>query len=90
MPVSAALLKSIVDQNIESLLIVPGKPWQNGTTGSFNGKFRDEFSALAWFRNRIEAEAVIWDWRQRYNAVRPPSSLKNETPEAFGRKQSET
>jgi putative transposase len=23
-------------------LIDPGKPWQNGTAESFNGKFRDE------------------------------------------------
>jgi transposase InsO family protein len=38
--VSRALLKWIVDQGIETALIDPGKPWQNGTPESFNGKFR--------------------------------------------------
>ena len=86
--VSVALLKWVVDQRIESVLIDPGKPWQNGTTESFNGKFRDECLAMEWFRNRIEAKVVIEDWRQHYNTVRPHSSLQYETPEAFGKKQS--
>ena len=67
--VSVALLKWIVEQGIESALIDPGKPWQNGTTESFNGKFRDECLAMEWFRNRIEAKVVIEDWRQHYNTV---------------------
>lgn len=86
--VSVALLKWVVEQNIELVLIDPGKPWQNGTTESFNGKFRDECLAMEWFRNRIEAKVVIEDWRQHYNTVRPHSSLQYDTPEAFGRKQS--
>ena len=65
--------------------IDPGKPWQNGTTESFNGKFRDECLAMEWFRNRIEAKVVIEDWRQHYNTVRPHSSLNYATPEAFSR-----
>ena len=86
--VSLASLKWVVDQRIESVLIDPGKPWQNGTTESFNGKFRDECLAMEWFRNRLEAKVVIEDWRVHYNTVRPHSSLKYETPEAFSRKQS--
>jgi len=85
--VSAALLKWVVDRQIESVLTEPGKPWQNGTTESFNGKFRDECLAMEWFGNRIEAKVVIEDWLEHYNTVRPYSSLKYETPEAFGRKQ---
>jgi putative transposase len=86
--VSVALLKWIVEQKIESVLIDPGKPWQNGTTESFNGKFRDECLAAEWFRNRLEARVVIEDWRQHYNTVRPHSSLNYETPEAFSKKES--
>ena len=82
-----ALLKWVVEQRIESVLIDPGKPWQNGTTESFIGKFRDEYLAMEWLGNRIEAEVVIGDWRQHYNTVRPHSNLKYEIPEAFGRKQ---
>lgn len=84
--VSVALLKWVTEQGIECALIDPGKPWQNGTTESFNGKFRDECLAMEWFRNRLEAKVVIEDWRQHYNTVRPHSSLNYETPEAFSRK----
>ena len=40
--VSKALLSWTVAQRICTALIEPGKPWQNGVAGSFNGKFRDE------------------------------------------------
>ena len=43
--------------------IDPGKPWQNATNGLFNGKFRDEFLSLQWFRNRMDAKAGIEQWR---------------------------
>lgn len=78
--VSAALLKWTVEQGIETALIDPGKPWQNGTSESFNGKLRDECLSLEWFRNRIEARIVIEDWRRHYNEVRPHSSLGYVTP----------
>ena len=81
--VSHALLKWATGQNLDMALIDPGKPWQNGTTESFNGKFRDECLSMEWFRNRIEAKAVIEQWRQHYNQVRPHSSLGNQTPAAF-------
>ena len=35
---------------IDTAVIDPGKPWQNGATESFNGKFRDECLSLEWFR----------------------------------------
>lgn len=81
--VSTALLKWIMDEKIESVLIEPGKPWQNGTNESFNGKFRDECLAMEWFRNRLEAKVVIEDWREHYNEVRPHSSLGYQTPKEF-------
>lgn len=84
--VSTALLSWFVDQGIETALIDPGKPWQNGTNESFNGKFRDEWLVMEWFRNRIEAKVVSEDWRRYYNQVRPHSSLDDETPEAFSKK----
>ena len=81
--VSRALLKWIGDQGIEIALIDPGKPWQNGTTESFNGKFRDECLSLEWFRSRAEAKIVIEAWRKHYNEVRPHSSLGYLTPAEF-------
>ena len=81
--VSTALLRWAVEQQIETVFIDPGKPWQNGTNESFNGKFRDECLAMEWFRNRIEAKIVIEDWRTHYNEVRPHSSLQYATPMEF-------
>jgi len=81
--VSRALLKWIVAQGIGTALIDPGKPWQNGATESFNGKFRDECLSLEWFRSRAEAKVVIETWRKHFNAVRPHSSLGYLTPAAF-------
>ena len=81
--VSQALLKWMQEENIETALIDPGKPWQNGTDESFNGKLRDECLSLEWFRSRPEAKVVIENWRRHYNAVRPHSSLQYLTPHAF-------
>jgi putative transposase len=39
---SRAILRWLAHEKIETALIDPGKPWQNGTNESFNGKFRDE------------------------------------------------
>jgi putative transposase len=33
-------------KGLRNLLIEPGRPWQNGTNESFNGKFRDECLAI--------------------------------------------
>ena len=81
--VSKAILTWALRSGLDSALIEPGKPWQNGTNESFNGKFRDECLAMEWFRTRAEAKAVIETWRQHYNEVRPHSSLQNLTPAAF-------
>jgi putative transposase len=45
---------------------------QNGTTESFNGKFRDECPSLEWFRSRAEAKVLIETWRRQFNEVRRP------------------
>ncbi len=81
--VSKAILEWIVESNIEVALIDPGKPWQNGTDESFNGKFRDECLSVEWFRSRREAKVIIETWRQHYNLVRPHSSLDYRTPVEF-------
>lgn len=83
--VSTKLLTWAVDEQLQTVLIEPGKPWQNGTNESFNGKFRDEYLSMEWFRNRLEARTVIEDWRRQYNEVRPHSSLSYLTPSQFVR-----
>lgn len=81
--VSIALLKWAAEKGLRNLLIEPGKPWQNGTNESFNGKFRDECLAMNWFYSRAHAKVIIETWRKHYNAVRPHSSLEYQTPLEF-------
>lgn len=81
--VSTQLLQWAVDENLETVLIEPGKPWQRGTNESFNGKFRDECLSMQWFRNRLEARVIIEAWRRHNNDIRPHSSLNYLTPRQF-------
>ena len=81
--VSRALLRWMTKEGIETAFIDPGKPWQNGTNESFNGRFRDGCLSMEWFRSRTEAKAVIETWRKHYNEVRPHSSLGGMTPTEF-------
>jgi putative transposase len=81
--VSRAILKWLTRENIDTALIDPGKPWQNGMNESFNGKFRDECLSMQWFKNRIDAKIMIEDFRRGYNEIRPHSSLGQLTPVEF-------
>ncbi len=81
--IATAILRWLGTADIETAYIDPGKPWQNGTDESFNGKFRDECLMLEWFRNRLEAKVGIEGWRRHYNEVRPHMSLGYQTPAEF-------
>ena len=81
--VALALLRWVQTIGIDPAFIDPGKPWQNGTDESFNGKFRDECLNLEWFRNRLEAKVGIERWRRHYNEARPHMSLGDLTPAEF-------
>ena len=81
--VSRAILQWLTHNGINTALIDPGKPWQNGLDESFNGKFRDECLNMEWFRSRAEARVIIETWRQQYNHVRPHSSLNYMTPNEY-------
>ena len=81
--VSQAILEWISSAGIATVLNDPGRPWQNGTDESVNGKFRDECLLIEWFRSRREAAVIIETWRNRYDEVRPHSSLQYLTPVEF-------
>ena len=78
--VSTVLLEWASTNGMTNMLIEPGKPWQNGTNESFNGKFRDECLAMNWFHSRKHAKVLIEQWREHYNTIRPHSSLDYQTP----------
>jgi len=51
--VSHAVLRWLTKEaRIDTAFIDPGKPWQNGSNESFNGKLRDERLSMQWFKNR--------------------------------------
>lgn len=81
--VSTSLIEWATRRGLRNLWIDPGKPWQNGTNESFNGKFRDECLAISWFYSRAHAKVLIETWRKHYNGVRPHSSLDYQTPLEF-------
>jgi putative transposase len=88
--VSRAILRWLIAQSIDTAHIDPGKPWQNGSNESFNGKFRDECLGMQWFKNRLDAKILIEQFRREYNEVRPHSSLANLTPVEFKQRLSTT
>ncbi len=73
----------LATNQIGTLYIKPGSPWQNAFGESFNGRLRDECLNVEWFTNLREAKVVIESWRQHYNEERPHSSLKYRTPVEF-------
>jgi len=68
---------------IKTLYIDPGSPWQNGYIESFHSRFRDECLNREWLLNLPEARVVIGDWRLYYNTERPHSQLGDLSPEDF-------
>ena len=76
-------------QNLESLHIAPGSPWQNGYVESFNNKFRDELLNRELFYTLKEAKHLIEQYRLEYNTVRPHSSLDYLTPAEFTQRYNE-
>lgn len=81
--VSTAVLRWLTKASIGTAHIDPGKPWQNGSNESFNGKFRDECLSMQWFKNRVDAKILIENFRREYNEIRPHSNLGQLTPIQF-------
>ncbi len=80
---SLAILKWSQEEAIGWHYIQPGKPMQNGTVESFNGKVRDEFLNQHIFTSLKEAKELASRWREDYNETRPHSSLGGLSPNEF-------
>ncbi len=73
-------------QQVQTLYIEPGSPWQNGKSESMHGKLRDECLEGELFNHRLEACVVIENYRLAFNSQRPHSSLGYLTPDEFAQK----
>jgi putative transposase len=71
------------EHGVKLFFIDPGKPMQNASIESFNGRFREECLDPSWFTSLAEARRVIEAWRVDYNQHRPHTSLRMATPAAF-------
>jgi putative transposase len=82
--ISVAMDRWAFQHGVRLDFIQPGKPTQNAHVESFNGHFRDECLAQSHFPTLARARVEIELWRADYNCERPHSSLRYETPKAFG------
>jgi putative transposase len=69
--------------DVSSVFIDPGSPWQNAWIESFNGRLRDELLNAWRFDSLLEAKVLIEDWRIDYNMNRPHSAHGDLTPSEF-------
>ena len=76
------------ENQIKTLYIDPGSPWQNGFVESFHGRFRDECLNREQLWTLTEARVVVEDYRQEYNQRRPHSKLGYQSPRQFAANQS--
>ena len=78
---TAALIRLWLEAlEVQTLVIEPGSPWENGYVESFNGKLRDELLDREIFYTVTEAKILIERWRREYNTVRPHSALGYRPP----------
>ena len=81
--VALAVQAWLAHQQIRTLYIDPGCPWQNGKDERFNGTVRDECLNIQLFASVSEARIRLETFRQHYNSDRPHSRLTYQTPIAF-------
>ena len=77
----------LAQNQIKTLYIELGSPWQNGYIESFNARFREECLNREQLWTLSEARVVIEDWRWKYNNIRPHRSLGYITPLEFTQKE---
>ncbi len=73
----------LAENQIKTIYIYPGSPWQNGFVESFHGRFRDECLNQEQLWTPTEARVVVADFRQHYNHSRPHGKLGYQSPVRF-------
>jgi putative transposase len=81
--IAEALQDWLRDQQIKTLYIEPGSPWEQAYIESFHDKLRDECLNREIFHSLAEARIILEGWRVEYNEQRPHSALGYLTPVEF-------
>ena len=81
--IEKGLREWLAENEVKTLYIEAGCPWQNGYIESFNARLREECLNREELWTLTEARVVIEDWRWKYNHVRPHRSLGYITPNEF-------
>ena len=74
--------------DIDPHFIEPGRPMQNGSVESFNGRLRDELLNEHAFPTIFNARSAVDAWRFDYNHHRPHAAIGGLTPAEFIRQDS--
>ena len=80
---SGALEAWAMGDGVQLCFIRPGRPVENGSIESFNGRLRDECLNVEWFSSLEDARQKLAKFREHYNHERPHSALADRTPAAF-------
>jgi putative transposase len=70
-------------EEVGTIYIAPGSPWENAYIESFHDKLRDECLNRELFGSLREAQVILEQWRREYNEERPHSSLGYLTPSEY-------
>ena len=65
--IATCMQDGLKGQEIKTLYITPGSPWENGHIESFHDKLRDECLNGELFGNLREARVILESWRLEYN-----------------------
>ena len=81
--IATAVKDWLAKRSIGTHYIDPGSPWQNPFNESFNSIFRTTCLNRWMFESLSEARAVIGQWLEEYNTIRPHGSLGGRSPAQF-------
>jgi putative transposase len=81
--IAACMQNWLKAQEIRTLYLKPGSPWENGHIESFHDKLRDECLNRELFGNLHEARVILESWRIEYNERHPHSALGYRTPSEY-------
>lgn len=81
--IAKVIQRWLKDNEIDTLYIEPGCPWQNGYVESFNSRFRAECLNRELIYTLSEARFIFKEWMNFYNNIRPHRSLSLLSPAQF-------